>query len=737
MSFETGEESPYLYSVPKKGKRTKLRPVVRTSYNTSIQLQSLKAVYNQQISEEYQQIKSKYYEVHGSGKKSLHFIQSGDNSPISEVNNKTFMLETIIDKRLRAISQTHVPISEISTTHRIRKEFNFPKNQPFAQTVYFSDPIKRVLKITPGEVNFGDVFLGQVYSKRVVLTNQGTVPVKILVTQPKLLDLKVNYRSENIQPSTPLVAVINLTCRNAGDIKTEFEISCKNEVYSVDIRANVLGEHPSKDTTRKKFKKISRKVQEPESYVLTLKNMNPHLLNADFAVRGDIANRCLEIDSKLRQGEKFPFTETVQCNIGNPHFLSQKPLTWIRQGLALASYPELLLQTSIFPNDIVQRISHLLSHIQGGVGAYTESQGLLVVRETVCRFIEERDGLGPVSTTDVFLSNGASPAIEAFMTAAISGPLDGILTPIPQYPLYKALTELKLGTNIGFYLGEEGNKWSINCFQIRQAIDKARLQGVTPKILVVINPGNPTGQVLAYESMKEILDLCQEYRLILMADEVYQDNIYDSEKKFYSFRKVALEAGSGVEIVSFHSISKGFFGECGLRGGYMHLINFDPCVKDQIFKMVSIMIASNTLGQVALELALNPPKSVDPSYEKFVKEKDYIQLALMRKAKYIDKALNKMENISCNDVEGAMYAFPSIVFTKNAISAAGAVGMSPDKFYVMRLLEETGVVLVPGCGFGQRENTYHFRITTLPTNIEEILQRIEKFNEDFHRLYQD
>ena len=471
--------------------------------------------------------------------------------------------------------------------------------------------------------------------------------------------------------------------------------------------------------------------------ILSLKNMNQHLLKAEYAVRGDISIRSLEIDSKLRQGEKFPFTETVQCNIGNPHYLSQKPLTWIRQGLALASYPELLAHTSIFPEDIMQRIKHLLGHIRGGVGAYTESQGLPVVRESVCRFIEQRDKIGGLSPADLFLSNGASPSIEAFMTASIAGPRDGILTPIPQYPLYNALAELKLGTTIGYYLDEQNNKWSVCCIEMKTALDKAISQGITPKLLIVINPGNPTGQVLSYEGMREILEFCEEHRLILMADEVYQDNIYDAKKKFYSFRRVALEMKSPVEIASFHTISKGFFGECGLRGGYMQLMNFDPYVKDQIFKMVSIMIASNTLGQVALELALNPPKSGEPSYEKFVKERDEIQYELRRKAKLIDKTLNKMENISCNDVEGAMYAFPSIVFTKKAISAAGAVGMSPDKFYVMRLLEETGVVVVPGCGFGQRENTYHFRITILPTNIEEVLQKLNNFNEEFHRIYQD
>lgn len=70
-----------------------------------------------------------------------------------------------------------------------------------------------------------------------------------------------------------------------------------------------------------------------------------------------------------------------------------------------------------------------------------------------------------------------------------------------------------------------------------------------------------------------------------------------------------------------------------------------------------------------------------------------------------------MENVSCGEVEGAMYAFPQVKFSKNAIKAAG--NQPVDLFYCMEILKNTGIALVPGSGFRQRENTYHFRITTL------------------------
>jgi len=56
-----------------------------------------------------------------------------------------------------------------------------------------------------------------------------------------------------------------------------------------------------------------------------------------------------------------------------------------------------------------------------------------------------------------------------------------------------------------------------------------------------------------------------------------------------------------------------------------------------------------------------------------------------------------------------MYAFPRIELPAKAIAAAKADGKSPDAFYAFQLLEETGICIVPGSGFGQKPGTSHFR----------------------------
>ena len=56
---------------------------------------------------------------------------------------------------------------------------------------------------------------------------------------------------------------------------------------------------------------------------------------------------------------------------------------------------------------------------------------------------------------------------------------------------------------------------------LKRSVDEARADGILPKALVVINPGNPTGNVLSYDDLQQIVIFCKEEGLMLMADEVY------------------------------------------------------------------------------------------------------------------------------------------------------------------------------------------------------------------------
>ena len=104
--------------------------------------------------------------------------------------------------------------------------------------------------------------------------------------------------------------------------------------------------------------------------------------------------------------------------------------------------------------------------------------------------------------------------------------------------------------------------------------------------------------------IKEVIRFVKRHGLVLLADEVYQFNIYNPEATpWTSFKKVLHDMGpeyaGSVELASFMSASKGYMGECGFRGGYCELINFDADVQAQLFKYLSARLCPAVLGQVS------------------------------------------------------------------------------------------------------------------------------------------
>lgn len=84
-----------------------------------------------------------------------------------------------------------------------------------------------------------------------------------------------------------------------------------------------------------------------------------------------------------------------------------------------------------------------------------------------------------------------------------------------------------------------------------------------------------------------------------------------------------------------------------------------------------------------------------------------------------------------------MYVFPRVEIPEKAIKAAKAAGQSPDAFYAFKLLENTGICVIPGSGFGQKPGTYHFRTTILPQKekIKTMLSSLKEFHVKFLKEY--
>lgn len=449
--------------------------------------------------------------------------------------------------------------------------------------------------------------------------------------------------------------------------------------------------------------------------VVRYSDINEAVKRTEYAVRGPIVARARELELQGR--------EIIYCNIGNPQALRQQPLTWFRQVLALCEWPELArLSPGAFPEDVLETAKKILDGSQHGIGAYSESKGIRTIRAAVADFITRRDGIAS-DPESIFLTDGASKGVQSVLRILIANDDDGIMIPIPQYPLYSATITLYGAKQVSYYLDEE-HDWKLDERMLEDSIAKAKANKVNVRAICVINPGNPTGSVLDAANIEMVLRFAKRHNLAVLADEVYQDNIYRPGDSFVSFAKVLEQMKEkDVSLFSFHSTSKGFLGECGHRGGYLEVRNLPADVMAELLKLQSVSLCSNIPGQVATYLMVTPPQEGSPSYEGYQKEKKAILDALRRKAQILADGLNKVEGIRCNTVAGAMYAFPQITIP------AGRT----DEDYCMALLEKTGICVVPGTGFGQRTGTAHFRTTILPPTekIQEVVNKIA----EFHRSY--
>ena len=114
------------------------------------------------------------------------------------------------------------------------------------------------------------------------------------------------------------------------------------------------------------------------------------------------------------------------------------------------------------------------------------------MRQTVADFINDRDNVHDANPESIYLTNGASEAVRLAFQALLRNSNDGILIPIPQYPLYSALLTLGNGELLPYYLDEERN-WGLDAEALETLVAKAIDDGISPRAIVVINPGNPTG----------------------------------------------------------------------------------------------------------------------------------------------------------------------------------------------------------------------------------------------------
>jgi len=295
---------------------------------------------------------------------------------------------------------------------------------------------------------------------------------------------------------------------------------------------------------------------------------------------------------------------------------------------------------------------------------------------------------GMKNIKSIFVTQGTSEAIEVVLTALLNQD-ENVLTPAPGYPCYSAV-QAKLSVYENQYMLDEKNGWMPDPDDIRKRINSKT------KAIVIINPNNPTGSVTSPEILKEIVKIAAEKELLILSDEIYEKIIFDGLKN-----TCIATINPDQPIITFNGISKSYCAP-GFRMGWGIISGNTKKVAEldeAINKLLRQRLCACTPQMSAIKAALEGPTTGTTEF--------VTQLQKHRDLLY--KRLNEIEGVSCVKPKGAFYAFPKLENVKDG-----------DKF-VHSLIENTGMVVVPGSGFGLPAKAPYFRIVFLPD--EKILNK--------------
>jgi aspartate/methionine/tyrosine aminotransferase len=336
--------------------------------------------------------------------------------------------------------------------------------------------------------------------------------------------------------------------------------------------------------------------------------------------------------------------------------------------------------------------------MQSGHNGYLPSPGIASAREAVAEDYRRRGVT--VSPERVLITTGTSEGIDLALNALVN---DGeeVLVPLPTYPLYTAVMA-KIGAQAKYYRTDPDREWLPDVDHIRSLItDRTR-------VLVVIDPNNPTGAVYPAPVRRALIDVAERHDLTIIADEVYGDLGYDGSVPLLG------SLDPDAPIISFSSLSKAYLAP-GWRAGWL-VVGATPRLDDAlaaIRKLADGRLCSPGPMQYAVTAALTGDRSHQPAFRQ----------ALIERARVTTEMLNAIPGIRCVAPRAAFYALPSVALPPGRT----------DEDFVLALLRETGILCVHGSGFGMRPEDGFFRIVFLadPRELTEIYSDMAAFTREY------
>lgn len=299
--------------------------------------------------------------------------------------------------------------------------------------------------------------------------------------------------------------------------------------------------------------------------------------------------------------------------------------------------------------------------LEKGQTSYTSNLGLLELRRSIAKYVQQKFHVGYDPATEVLVTVGVSEALDLAIRAVVE-PGDEVLYHEPCFVSYAPEIRFAHGIPVPVNTRKE------NDFRLTRAMLEEKVSPKT-KALIINFPTNPTGATLTRADVEDIAAFAKAHNILVITDEIYSELTYGSERL-----SIAAIPGMKERTIFLHGFSKGW-AMTGFRLGY-------ACAPEELSEAMMkihqyIMMCAPILSQKAAIEALS--SGVDT---------EEMRSAYEKRRNFICAALNDM-GLPCHVPKGAFYVFPYV----------GHLGMT-SKDFALRLLDEENVACVPGSAFG-------------------------------------
>ena len=349
------------------------------------------------------------------------------------------------------------------------------------------------------------------------------------------------------------------------------------------------------------------------------------------------------------------------------------------------------------PNHMIDAYHKALTDQQNG---YSPAYGISELRDAIAEDENNKQNGGWNCAADnVYICHGVTEALQVIFAAFLNKD-DEVLAPGPHYPPYMAYPQLFSGKTVEYRLDPD-NDWSIDFEDLESKMNDR------VKLLVLINPNNPTGNVISKEELDKIIDLASKWQnCTIISDEIYDRLNFNGNHYSTASRS------TNVPVITLNGVSKVYYAP-GWRIGYMAL--HDPSnklsdIKDGLERLLRSRLCASTPAQYGYLAGLKGDDSWMQDYLTTVRKHNDLCL----------EQIYTIDGISVQAPQGAFYMFVRITHD---------YWKDRDKEFVLKLLHDKHVLLVHGSGFSKEYGKGHFRMVFLPSEkiLKDALMRIDQF----------